>query len=49
MCGTGANLIRPIMEREVAKDKSHKHHKSMKSIVRGGDPKRKLVPPGRQQ
>ena len=51
MCGTGATLIRPKTEREVAKakDKSHKHDKSMKSMVSGGDPKRKLVPPGRQQ
>ena len=32
-----------------AKDKSHKHHKSTESMESGGDPKRELEPPGRQQ
>jgi hypothetical protein len=49
MCGTGPTLIRPKMEREVAKDKSHKHHKLTESMVSVGDPKRELVLPGRQQ
>ena len=36
------------MEQELAKDESHKHHKSMESMVSGGDLKRELLPPGRQ-
>ncbi len=49
MCNNKATLIMPKMEQEDAKDKSHKHHKSTESMVSGDDPKRKLVPPGRQQ
>jgi hypothetical protein len=35
MCGNGATLIRPKMEQEVAKDKSHKHHKSTENMIIG--------------
>ncbi len=49
MCGNEPTLIMPKMEQEDATDESHKHHKSIESMVSGGDPKRELVPPGRQQ
>jgi hypothetical protein len=49
MGGKGATLIMPKMEQKDAKDGSHKHRKSTESMVSGGDPKRELVPPGRQQ
>jgi diaminopimelate epimerase len=51
MCGNGSTLIRSKMEQEVAKDKSHKHHKSTESMVSGSEPKRELVlvPPGRRK
>jgi hypothetical protein len=49
MCGNGATLILPKTEQEGGWLKSHKHHKSTDSMVCGVDPKRELVPPGRQQ
>jgi hypothetical protein len=49
MCGNAATLILPKTEQEGGWLKSHKHHISTESMVSGGDPKRELVPPGRQQ
>jgi hypothetical protein len=48
MCGNKATLILRKTEQEGGWLKSHKHHKSTASMVSGGDPKRELVPPGRQ-